>query len=556
MTRFIKMHDFYQINGKFVYSRIQFTNQLYFMQRSLPLFFKSICLFILSQCANTQIKAQIYYKDVAPIFIANCTSCHHEGGLSFSLNSYTAVKNMAGSISPALQNNIMPPWPADPTYKHYAKERIVSAADKAMITNWIAQGTLAGDTTLAPTPPTYGSAQLNGSPDMVLALPKFTSNASSSDMYICVNVPVNLTQDRYIRAFEFIPGNQQLIHHAVITIDTTGLAVDDYSGSCFNFQGQINIGDFAPGMGPTVLPGVNPVKFGFRLKAGAKMSFQIHIPHGTAGMMDSSKLNLFFYPLTETGIRPMYFETALQNWNFYIPANAVVKSTAKYPTTVAGVPIDISLYGAFPHSHKTCTSILNFAYKNADTIPLVRIPKWDFHWQGQYTFKKMVKLPQGYHLFSEHVFDNTVNNPETPNPSNPVLPGTNTDDEMLFDSYLYSLYQAGDENVDIEAILAADTLFYPTGYGHFDKTIQTVNAYPNPFSKEIHITYSLLSAQFVRVKIVDLKGNIVAQLASGIESSGSHTHIWDAKDQGLPSGIYFYQIEAGQSKSSGKILLK
>ena len=499
------------------------------------------------------------YKDVAPIFIANCTSCHHAGGLQFPLTRYSEVVPFGSSIKTDVQSLKMPPWPADPSYKHYAHERVLSAADKATLVNWIDGGMVAGDTTLAPPLPVYGNAQLNGTPDLILSLPKFTSTSTSTDKYICVNVPVNLTQDRYIRAFEYIPGNAAIIHHAVITIDTTGTAVDDYSGNCTNFQGQINIGDFAPGMGPTVLPGVLPIKFGFRIKAGSKMSFQLHIPEGTAGQKDSSELRLFFYPIGEPSIREMYFQTVLQNWSFFVPANDSVTATAKYPTGTAGIPIDISLYGAFPHSHKTCTSIINFAYKNTDTIPLIRIPSWDFHWQGQYTFKNMVKFPQGYHLFSGHKFDNTINNPNTPDHNVAVSPGLFTSDEMLFDSYLFAYYQAGDENVDIAAILANDPLFYPTGTSHTEPVFITVHAYPNPFTSETSIDYSLLTSQYVRISIFNNLGQEIKQLSFGIEASGSHSHIWDGRDASgkkVSPGMYVYKIQAGKQHISGKLILE
>lgn len=61
------------------------------------------------------IKAQVY-KDVAPIFIANCTSCHHDGGIAFSLTSYSNILPMGIAVKTALQSNAMPPWPPDPSY--------------------------------------------------------------------------------------------------------------------------------------------------------------------------------------------------------------------------------------------------------------------------------------------------------------------------------------------------------------------------------------------------------------------------------------------------------
>ncbi|GBL35468.1 hypothetical protein EMGBS15_10630 [Filimonas sp.] len=499
------------------------------------------------------------YKDVAPIFIANCTSCHHPGGIQFPLTKYSEVVPNGALIKANVQNLKMPPWPADPSYKHYVHERVVSATDKALLISWIDGGMVAGDTSLAPPIPVYGNAQLNGTPDLILSLPKFTSTSTTADKYICINVPVNLTQDRYVRAFEYIPGNAAIIHHAVITIDTTGTSVDDYSGNCTNFQGQINIGDYAPGMGPTVLPGVAPAKLGFRIKAGSNVSVQLHIPEGTAGQKDSSELRLFFYPIGETGIREMYFQTVLQNWNFYVPANDSITATAKYPTGTAGVPIDISLYSSFPHSHKTCTSIINFAYKNTDTIPLIRIPHWDFHWQGQYTFEKMVKFPQGYHLFSSHKYDNTINNPETPNPNAPVLPGLFTDDEMLFDSYLFTFYQAGDENIDIAALLANDPLFYPTSVSQTEPTIISPRVYPNPFTESVNLEYTLFTAQFVQVSVYNNLGQEVNKLAAEVQASGFHRYNWhgrDASGQKLPPGMYTYKIQAGNKKCSGQMILK
>ncbi|MBK7691572.1 MAG: T9SS type A sorting domain-containing protein [Bacteroidetes bacterium] len=519
----------------------------------------TICFLSVLLFNRSTANAQTTYKDVVPVFIENCNDCHRSGSIGFPLTSYSDVLPWGSSIVSAVQSNHMPPWPADPLYKNYVHERIVSQSDKTLLIDWINNGMLAGDTTLAPPLPIYNATQLGGTPDLILNLPKFISTATASDHYYCMNVPIGLLQDRYIRAFEFVPGNAPIIHHAVITIDTTGNAVDDFSGNCFNQQGQIGIGDYAPGMGPTVLPGIAPAKFGFRLKAGSKMSFQIHVPEGTAGQQDSSQLRIYFYPIGESGIRDMYFETVLQNWNFFVPANASVTVGQKYPPGNNGLPVNVSLYGAFPHSHKTCTSILNYAYNNNDTLPLIRINEWDFHWQMQYTFKKMVKVPAGYHLYASHIFDNTINNPHTPDHNSPVLPGTNTFDEMLFDSYLYTLYQPGDENINIDSLLQNDPLFAPTSNTDRDQTVSTIKIYPNPTDDFLHIDYKLNTTQFVSINIMNLQGQPVADISGKIETPGFQRHTWngcDARGNKMPSGIYMYTIQAGRKVSSGKIFLK
>lgn len=518
---------------------------------------KIIFLFVFA-LSLMNLNAQTVYKDVAPIFYKNCTSCHHNGGIEFSLTSYSDVVANNSAILFDVQSNRMPPWPPDANYKHYVHERILNATDKATLVNWLNGGMLAGDTTLAPAVPNYTKSELNGTPDLIVKFPKYTSTATTNDMYVCLNIPINLPQDRYIRAFEYVPSNRAIIHHAVITIDTTNTAVNDLSGNCYNFQGQINIGDYAPGMGPTVFPGVVPVKLGIRLKGNSTFSLQLHVPENTAGQEDSSELHLFFYPVNEPNVRPMYFETVLQNWNFVVPANAVITANAYFPPANP-MPYSVSLYSSFVHSHNTCTSIINYAFKGVDTIPLIKVPNWNFHWQGQYTFNSLVKLPIGYRLFSQHVFDNTVNNPLTPNHNAAVNPGYFTTDEMLFDSYIYTDYQTGDENVDIASILASDPLFYPTGVTNTINTIAKTNVYPNPSSNVFNIEYSLQSAQYVQLSIYNLAGEEVSKVVSGIEAAGNHLHQWNVNNPNgkkLPKGVYLYQIKAGKDFQSGKIVLE
>jgi hypothetical protein len=503
------------------------------------------------------------YKDIKPIISKNCASCHRDGGAMFSLTRYSEVKANAGSIKADVSSGRMPPWPPDATYRKYIHERILSTADKNALISWIDANTPAGDTTLAPPTPVFKKSELYGTPDLIIKTPKITSASSSQDQYICVNVPAGIAQDRIVRAYEFIPGNPAIIHHAVISIDTTGNAVNDLSGGCFNFQGQVVLGEFAPGTGPTVFPGVAPMKLGMRLKAGSKISFQMHIPAGTAGEEDSSEFHIFFYPLNEPNVRPMIFETVLQNWVFNVPANTVVDAEAYFPKNGLGqplpLPIDVSVYAALGHSHNTCTSILNYAFKGADTIPLLKIPNWDFHWQGVYTYPKMLKLPKGYVVYGKHRFDNTINNPRTPNHNKAVKPGPFTADEMLFDSYIYTAYVTGDENVDIAAMLATDPLFTPSSISTIDKTLTKVCVYPNPSSGSVTINYSLLNAQYVQVWIHNAQGQMVNKIQSKIEASGNHSQIWDGNNiegNRVSPGTYFFKIQAGLNEKTGSIVIE
>jgi FlgD Ig-like domain len=502
--------------------------------------------------------AQTTYKDVAPIFIAQCTSCHHAGGIQFPLTSYTDVVNNSTAISNDVQTGKMPPWPADATYKHYTHERVLTTTEVSTVVNWINAGLPAGDTTLAPPVPSYTGYQLNGTPDLIVKMPTYTSTASGNDIYVCFSIPTNLTQDRYLRAYELVPGNPSIVHHSVVNVDTTATIASDLSGTCYNQGGQFSIGDFAPGSAPVVFPGVAPVKFGIRIPAGSNLILQMHYPAGTAGQIDSTQIRMYFYPIGEPNIRPMYNATLLQNWNFFIPPYTVKTVSAN-----KNVNTDYSLFSIFPHSHGRCKSILNYASNGTTTIPLCRINKWDFNWQGFYTFEKLLKIPSGYTLYGDHVFDNTANNPNNPNPGAFVTAGVNTSDEMVFDGFIFAAYQAGDDTVDIASILATDPLFTVTSIKQNTPIISAplvnVKAYPNPFTDKVTLSYALTTAQYVTVSIYNTQGQEVTKLSSRIEASGNYTYDWNGKDalgNTVANDTYVYKIQAGKTVTSGKILFK
>lgn len=499
------------------------------------------------------LSAQTTYKDVAGIFYSRCTSCHHDGASQYPLMNYSQVNANKAMISFNLTNNVMPPWTADTSYTRFQHERLITLAEKNKILSWISNGTTKGDTSLAPAPPTYPvKYQLGGNADLTLSIPTFTSNATANDIYVCFSIPSGLTQDRIIRAFEVVPGNAPIVHHAVITADTTGQYQSNLSGSCFNIPGNLEIGTYAPGTRATVFPGKAPLKTGIRLKAGSKVIMQLHYPKGSVGQVDSTKIRLYFYPVNEPNVRQITVATPLQNWNLFIPANTTQTFTAYYPSQAVGLAAPLSVFGIFPHSHVICESIVNYALNpGIDTIKLIRINNWDFHWQDYYSYKKLVKIPSGYRLFAKHVYNNTTSNPN--NPSSPpinVLAGTSTLNEMLFDGLMYLPYQTGDELIDLEAIINSDPLL-----GLEEKKIVDnirASAFPNPFNNSVSIHYLINNTSDVTIEISDLLGKKIFASREGKKETGVHEFIWNANS--LIAGVYFYKISAGSLQYEGKII--
>ncbi|HEX9934818.1 MAG TPA: T9SS type A sorting domain-containing protein, partial [bacterium] len=77
--------------------------------------------------------------------------------------------------------------------------------------------------------------------------------------------------------------------------------------------------------------------------------------------------------------------------------------------------------------------------------------------------------------------------------------------------------------------------------------------YPNPFNPTTAIAFSLPEKSFVSLKVFGLDGRQVATLVSEELPAGSHLRQWNALH--IPSGIYFYCLQAGKTVETKKLIL-
>ncbi len=77
--------------------------------------------------------------------------------------------------------------------------------------------------------------------------------------------------------------------------------------------------------------------------------------------------------------------------------------------------------------------------------------------------------------------------------------------------------------------------------------------YPNPFNPATTISFALPTESFVSLKVFDLLGRERATLAHEKFSAGYHALHWNA--EGLPSGTYFYRLEAGPFVKTSRLQL-
>ncbi|NNG26515.1 MAG: T9SS type A sorting domain-containing protein [Ignavibacteriaceae bacterium] len=77
--------------------------------------------------------------------------------------------------------------------------------------------------------------------------------------------------------------------------------------------------------------------------------------------------------------------------------------------------------------------------------------------------------------------------------------------------------------------------------------------YPNPFNPNTTIKYQIPELNFVTLKVYDVLGNEIATLVNEEISIGIYEITFDASN--LPSGIYFYRLQAGDFIQTKKMIL-
>lgn len=77
--------------------------------------------------------------------------------------------------------------------------------------------------------------------------------------------------------------------------------------------------------------------------------------------------------------------------------------------------------------------------------------------------------------------------------------------------------------------------------------------YPNPFSNQTTITYELDQPGPISLRVFDLQGRMVREIAQGTQPAGTHTLSFHANR--LPAGTYVYRLTAGQSVETKKMVV-
>ncbi|MBR9859295.1 hypothetical protein GYB22_00795 [bacterium] len=428
-------------------------------------------------------KQYTYNQDIAPIIHQNCVPCHREAGAApFSLTSFKQVNRKKNTILKVTQSGYMPPWPADRNYSHFIGEKYLTQDQKQAIKLWIEQGAPEGEGSPPPVPE-YSKVSRIGEPDTTIWFDSIFVPGKNKDLFLIVTLPIELREDKYIRALEFVPNKNNLVHHMnghllnydpalkksvyegirVMNIEVDSASYRRQFDSLMLYHDDKSYPDrihsainYLPGVEASIYPeGIG----GFTMSRKAMLvANDMHFGPTPKGKWDHSHLNIFYSD--DPPKRPVR-ETMLgtNGVSKIEPPLVIPPNTIREFHTSQYVDQDISVLTVNPHMHLLGKSFKAYAIDPAgDTIRLIHIPKWDFRWQYFYTFKTMVKIPEGSVIHVEAVYDNTANNPDNPyDPPQLVKErtdrggeGMRTTDEMLQFIITWLPYQEGDENTSLE----------------------------------------------------------------------------------------------------------
>ncbi len=405
-----------------------------------------------------------YARDVAPILFKHCTACHRPGGIGpMPLMTYEHARESAAEIREAVTTGYMPPWHAEGPHGIFRNDRRLSEEIKRTLIAWVDGGTPRGDAKDLPTTPSYPSSWNVGTPDLVLEMAQpFEVPASGTIEYQYIEVPTNLTEDRWVRAIEILPGAREVVHHVIVyargpapaTPAAAPAAAPPAASSpptprprpVFTFREDHDIppspsdGNRPRQTGPMIAAiaqgtdvQVFPEGTALRLRAGSVLTLQMHYTaHGHA-TKDRTKVGLVFATEPpEEEIRA----AAFANGNFVLPAGA---SNVSVPSEM-GINEPVKIWGILPHTHLRGKKWeYRLVQPDGRSEVVLSVPRYDFAWQTYYMFAKPLAIPAGARLEATAWYDNSASNPANPDPRAEVRWGDQTWEEMQFSAFLFTI---------------------------------------------------------------------------------------------------------------------
>ncbi|MGH9721598.1 MAG: c-type cytochrome, partial [Bryobacteraceae bacterium] len=348
-----------------------------------------------------------FHRDILPVLQKRCQSCHRPGEAApIPFLTYNQVRPWAKAIKEAVLTKKMPPWPADPSVGRFKNDRTLSKVEVETLAAWADSGAVEGDPKHAPKPLEFVEGWTIGKPDLVLGMAEpFEVPATGVIDYQWVIMPTGFTEDKWIQAIEFRPGERSIVHHIAGFLRRKGsnflfgakpwIPLSQPKGFIEGGRSDGFLGDYVPGITGTILP----EGMALQLPAGADILFQIHYTPNGKPARDRSRFGIIFAKEP-----PKYHvrDLILNNGRFLIPP----RDPSFRVETQVTFDLDVRLLALNPHMHLRGKSMeVRAAYPDGRVEPLLRVPKYDFNWQITYELPDEFLLPAGTRLEATAHFD-------------------------------------------------------------------------------------------------------------------------------------------------------
>lgn len=383
-----------------------------------------VSIVVLSGCSDDPVPdcvpdADRWESEIAPLVTSYCGTCHGDEpdfGAPITLLDYTA--NLDGReglrhvdlMVHQLEDGMMPPvgMPRPP-------DEVTSA-----IMDWASCGartTPTAEGLVVSAPPMLAPEDPPDLPYADLLAPDFAVATTDRDRYQCFTFEAPVDEPRFIRRFEMIVDQSEVLHHLVFLRDT------DFNATADNYECKRNGGmppgsdylyAWAPGQGAFEFP-----EGGLRVEPGERFIMQIHYNNapGLDGITDESGVRLYLAPPEG----PEYGMFSPGPLGFSIPPRET-----RLVRSQCTIEEEVTVLAGLPHMHEIGTAFHQEVRRGEEVMPFIDLSGWVFETQLFYS------TPFTFQAGDRLVTDCTYQNPT----DDTVFAGTDTADEMCF-NFMY-----------------------------------------------------------------------------------------------------------------------
>jgi hypothetical protein len=400
-----------------------------------------------------------YWQDIGPIINDKCVKCHQKGGIGpFPLDNYDTVRLMAPTLVQVTKISYMPPYQLthDGSCGQFEDGDALSPEQIAKIERWTLGDRAEGTKVDLPLPMVPGITDGDAYSSPMIAPRAQGTSSAMNDEYRCFPLGSKRETDAFITAYDVRPGNELLVHHAILMLVDPNKktrdgrlnadvmkALDDKDPDrpgwqCFGLAGDgVEVegipGVWAPGQGPVTYPG----KIGVQHRKGVQVVMQIHynIDPRFAGMSDSTTVHFRYADKVERRgvfvVQDPFLDSLRNPSPDTLPAG---KKETTYTWTRTGAQLGvpplagINLVGLMPHMHGRGLH----EQLTLGTACAAQVKTWNFGWQKFYFYKSPPPMAADTPVQLACSYS-------TENDMMPVLPGWGTGNEMCTAIWMLAL---------------------------------------------------------------------------------------------------------------------